>query len=289
MPTIARRGDGFLKHYGPWALVAGASRGLGAAFARLLAERGFKLVLAARGRDDLERGAAELRKEFGTETVTHALDLADGAPALVREIGGREIGLLVYNAALAPAGPFLDLPPDEHERVLAVNCRTPLLLARAAAERMRRRGRGGIVLVSSLAGMLSGPGLADYAASKAFLITLAESLWCELAPAGVDVVAPVFGAIGTPTYWSGLAGRKSPAPVMEPADAARLSLKSLGRGGSVVPGLFNKLGAFFLTRVLGRKARLRIMGATMRSRNETSAGVKPDGSRTVRGGETKDR
>ncbi len=262
-----RRGPaGFLDRYGPWAIVAGASRGLGAAFARLLAGRGFKLVLAARNGEALEATAAELRSELGTEVVTHALDLAGGPGALAREIESREIGLLVYNAALVPSGPFLDLPPDEAERVLAVNCRTPLLLTRAAAEKMRRRGRGGIVLVSSLAGLLSGPGLAMYAASKAFLITLAESLWFELKDAGVDVHAPMFGAIGTPTFWSGLDGAKPPAPVMDPALAARLSFKKLGRSGSAAPGAFNKIGAFFLGRVLGRKARTRVMGSTMESR-----------------------
>ncbi len=264
---IGRRGRAaFPERYGPWAVVAGASRGLGAAFARLLAARGLKLVLAARHRDALEAYAAELRAEFGTEVVAHALDLADGGAELAREIETREVGLLVYNAALAPTGPFLDLTAGEHERVLAVNCRTPLLLSRAAAARMRSRGRGGIVLVSSLAGMAGGPWLAAYAASKSYLVTLAESLWFELAGDGVDVIAPVFGAVGTPTYWSGLQGKKSPTPVLDPVFAARASLVSLGRRGVAVPGLFNKLGAFFLMRVLGRKARLGIMGAAARSR-----------------------
>ena len=138
----------FLKRYGPWAIVAGASRGLGEAFARLLAGRGFKLALAARGREPLEALAESLRKEYGVEVVTHAVDLASGGAELEREIETREVGLLVYNAAYVPAGAFLGLAREDHERVLAVNCRTPLLLARAAAARMRERGRGGIVLVS---------------------------------------------------------------------------------------------------------------------------------------------
>jgi short-subunit dehydrogenase len=254
-----------LKRYGPWAMLAGASRGLGAAFAGQLAGRGFNLVLSARGREELEALAAGLRQTFGVEVVTHALDLTAGAGVLAREIESREIGLLVYNAALVPTGAFLDLPPETHERVLAVNCRTPLELTLAAAKRMRERGRGGIILVSSLAGMTGGPWLADYAASKSWLITLAESLWWELKSAGIDVITPVFGAVGTPTFWAGLAGKKPPAPVMEPETAARLALKHLGLKGRVLPGLFNKLGALVLVKLLGRKACLRIMGAASRT------------------------
>jgi short-subunit dehydrogenase len=258
----------FCDRYGPWALVAGASKGIGAAFAELLAERGLNLVLIARNQAELTTFARDIERRRGVQVRTIAVDLAveTSLPPLIKEIENLEIGLLVYNAALSPIGPFLSLSPEDHLRVLQTNCRAPLLLTRAAAERMRQRRRGGIVLMSSFSGLQGGPWFAAYSATKAYLITLAESLREELKGDGVDVIAPIAGAVGTPTYWSGLKGRRSGVPVMRPEQAARLALKHLGRRGSVVLGLFNTISAFALNKLLGRGARTRLMGRMMKPR-----------------------
>lgn len=249
----------FAQRYGPWALVAGASAGLGAAFARLAAARGLNLVLLARRPDALAALAAELTAAHRVEVRTGALDLArpDLADAVAALAGDLEIGLLVYNAAHSAVGPFLDRPLAEHQRVLDVNCRGPLVLAHALGRGMASRGRGGIVLMSSLAASQGNPLLASYAASKAFGLVLAEGLWAELRARGVDVVACRAGATRTPGYAASNPRRR--VPLMEPEPVARRALDALGGGPTAVAGALNRVAAFAFGRLLPRRASIRIM------------------------------
>src|SRR4051812_24625266 len=183
-----------MDRYGPWAVVAGASEGIGAAFATALAARGIDLVLVARRPEPLEALAARLP----VQTVTVAADLADGVEPVLAATAGLDVGLVVCNAAYSPIGPFLDSDPADTARALALNCAVPLALARGYLPAMAARGRGGFVLMSSLAGMQGSPGLTAYAATKAFGAVLAEGLWDELRAHGVDVVTAVAGAVATP-------------------------------------------------------------------------------------------
>jgi uncharacterized protein len=255
----------FRERYGRWALVAGASEGLGAAFAGELARRGLDLVLVARRADVLADLAARLRAETGVEVRVAPFDLA--SPGLLDEVRrateGLEVGLLVYNAALSLIGPFLDQPLADKLRLLDVNCRGPLLLADELGRAMVRRGRGGLVLMTSLAGAQGTPFIASYAASKAFNLVLAEGLWGELRASGVDVVACRAGATRTPGY-----ERSSPAaslaPLMEPEAVVEETLAALGRAPSVVPGLSNKLAAFVMGRLVPRRTAVAIMGRATR-------------------------
>ncbi|MFO0681897.1 MAG: SDR family NAD(P)-dependent oxidoreductase [Sandaracinus sp.] len=249
----------FSHRYGPWALVAGASEGLGEAFARELAGRGLSLVLLARRGDRLEALASELGPKHGIHVRPVALDLAapDLETALDAAIGGREIGLAVYNAAYAPIGPFVDRALDELLRIVDVNVRGPLVLARKVAPAMLARGRGGIVLMSSLAGFQGAPNIATYAATKAFTTVLAEGLWSELGPRGVDVLASAAGAIRTPGYQK---SAKGDAPgTLDAKVVAAQTLDALGSTPSFVPGATNKLARFFLGRVLSRRAAIGVM------------------------------
>jgi short-subunit dehydrogenase len=254
----------FRERYGPWALVAGASAGLGEAFARLLAARGLHLVLLARRADALARLAADLRRAHGVEVRAEPLDLAraDLVAAVQRAVEGAEIGLLVYNAAHSVIGPFLERPLSEHLRVVDVNCRGPLSLVHLLGAPMSERGRGGIVLMTSLAGSQGNPLLASYAASKAFELVLAEGLWDELGDRGVDVVACRAGATRTPG-WEASRPRRS-VPLMEAHRVAREALDALGRGPGTVPGALNRLAAFAFARLLPRRASIRIMGRATR-------------------------
>jgi short-subunit dehydrogenase len=244
--------------------VAGASAGLGAAFARELAVRGLRLVLLARRGDALERLAAELRAAHGVEVRTAAVDLGrpdllDGVASLV---AGLEIGLLVYNAAHSVIGPFLDRPLAEQLRVVDVNCRGPVLLAHALGGPMAGRGRGGIVLMTSLSGSQGNPWLASYAASKAFELVLAEGLWAELGARGVDVVACRAGATRTAGF---AASRpKASVPMQEPEEVVARALAALGRGPTVVSGGINRVAAFAFGRLLPRRTSIRIMGRATR-------------------------
>jgi hypothetical protein len=257
----------FAQRYGPWALVAGASEGLGAEFGRQLAARGLNVVLAARRAAELEAVAAEIRAASPVLVRPLVLDLArpDLAAAVAAATDGLAIGLYVHNAAFAPMGPFLDRPLADHERVLAVNCRAPAVLAHALGRAMRARGRGGIVLMSSLAGLQGGPLLAHYTATKAYNLVLAEGLWDELRAAGVDVLASCAGATRTPGYLATTKVESKLAPVMDPGPVVTATLAALGRRPSVIPGFGNRVAAFFMQRLLPRRAAVRLMGATTRT------------------------
>jgi short-subunit dehydrogenase len=248
--------------YGPYALVAGGSEGLGAAFAEAIARRGVNLVLMARREDQLTATAARLKQAHSVEVITIVADLADFDAAKKKVSALKvDIGLLVYDAASAPIGPFADVTEDQLAQAAAVNVRAPLLLTKLLSAPMIARGRGGIVLMSSLAGSQGSPNIAAYAATKAFNAILAEGLWKELKPRGVDVLACMAGAILTPGYQQAEGGDK-PAPGTLTADAvAEQTLDALatGRGPIIIPGAVNKLGRFVLTRLLSRRAAIAIM------------------------------
>jgi hypothetical protein len=255
----------FRERYGAWALIAGASVGLGEAFARQLAGRGLHLLLIARRQEALATLADELRAKYAVEARTLAVDLA--RPDLATLVGeftaGLEVGLLVYNAAHSVIGPFLDHPVADHLRVVDVNCRGPLLLSHLLGKGMATRGRGGIVLMTSTAGSQGGPWIASYAASKAFNLLLAEGLWDELGAHGIDVVACRAGATATPGY-AASKPRPSRVPLLSPDFVAEKALAALGRGPSVVPGIFYRWSAFLMNRLMPRRMAIRIMGRATR-------------------------
>jgi len=257
-----RTASEFVDHYGPWAVVAGASEGLGAAFARALAGRGLKLLLLARRAEVLEEVAAPLRAI--TEVHTAAIDLGEAelAATLTALTGELEVGLCVYNAAFSQVGPFLEQALAFHQRTIDVNCRGPVIAARVLGEGMARRGRGGILLMSSLTALCGSPFLAGYGASKAFNLSLGEALWYELGPRGVDVLVCCAGATSTPGFLrsSGADGPRAMTPEAVVAEA----LAALGAAPSVIPGAFNRIAAGLLARLLPRRAAVRIMGAQTR-------------------------
>ena len=266
----AARGDAsddFRTRYGRWALVAGAGEGLGAEFARQLAERGLNLLLIDRDPELLGKTAAELR-ERGAELREIIVDLArpDLHHAIRGETAEVEVGLLVYNAAFTPVGPFLEQDLEQHLAAVDVNCRGPVVLVHELGRAMAGRGRGGIVLLSSLSGFRGSAGVGSYAASKAFNRVLAEALWDELRESGVDVVALCPGATRTPGYERSAPPRGfGGPPVMKVGPVVRTALDALGRGPSVVPGFVNRLGALLLQRLLPSRTAITFMGRTTRS------------------------
>ena len=220
--------------YGPWALVAGASEGIGAAFAEELAARGLNLLLLARRIEPLDQMARAIRAAHAVEVVTASVDL--GAPTVLDDVrrvtADREVGLLVYNAALSLVGPFLDQTLADKLRLVDVNCRGPLILSDELGRAMVRRRRGGIIIMSSLAGTQGTGHVLTYAASKAFDLVLAEGLWYELREHGVDVLACRAGATRTPGFAASKPGRVM-APLMEARPVAVEALAALGKGPSM--------------------------------------------------------
>jgi len=260
----------FVARYGPWALVAGASEGLGAEFARQLAARGLNVLLLARRAEPLEALAAELRRDHRVQARAAVVDLA--APDLVAQLGAAvgelEIGLLVYNAAYSVVGAFLDQELASTLRTIDVNCRGPVILSHVLGQKMAARRRGGIILMASLAAGQGVPLVATYAATKAFNLILAEGLWEELGRVGIDVVACRAGATRTPNFERTQPQGQSQGIVGEPGPVVTATLNALGRHPSVVPGWLNGMAAFLLGRLLPRRAAIQIMGKATRGMYE---------------------
>ncbi len=259
--------EAFMRRYGSWAIVAGASEGLGAAWAEALAERGLNLLLFARRPEVLDATAAAIRARSGVEVRTHALDLA--GPGLASELerlaGALEVGFGVFNAAHAPRGPFLERSLEDQLRSVDVNCRGPLTLAHVLGSRMAARGRGGLVFMSSLTAFHGSPFIATYGATKAFNLVLGEGLWFELQSRGVDVLACAAGATRTPGFLR--ASPHAEPGTIEPAQVVEEALGKLGRFGVMIPGRFNRFASFLMRRVLPRGTAVGILGN--RTRNLT--------------------
>jgi uncharacterized protein len=219
--------------YGPWALIAGGSEGVGAEFARLLAQTGLNLVLVARTAAALEQTADQCRGN-GVEVRTVQADLSahDVCGGIAAATHGLEVGLLILVAgANTHSHEFLDGDLAEFHRVINLNVSTPLALVHHYGQAMRARRRGGIVLLGSLAGYLGSSRHTVYGGVKAFTRIFGEGLWLELRDHGVDVLDLVLGVTRTPAMERVGLNFDSPGVVVaEPADVAREGLEWLGRG-----------------------------------------------------------
>lgn len=245
------------------AVVTGASSGIGQALAIELAEAGFDLLLVARSKNSLEAFADELTIDHGRfrrfYVLAADLGTTEGVNALIDEAQTLDIGLLVAAAGFGTAGTFTASKLETELNLLEVNCRAPLILAHHFGERFAQRGGGGIILFGSLVGFQGAPRAAHYAATKAYIQTLAEGLHHELKARRVDVLACAPGPVRT-----GFAARSRMR--MGSADraetVARRTLAALGRRMTTAPGPISK----FLTASLmtaPRFLRVRIMGQIM--------------------------
>ena len=255
------RAQPFAARYGPWALVTGASDGIGQAFARSLAAQGLNLVIVARRQNLLESLATELEATWGIECRVVAADLSQQQEVLRvhTAVADVDLGLLVMAAGFGTSGELATADLADELSMLQVNCAATLMLTRLELPRLVRKGRGGIVLMSSLLGFMGVPRAAHYAATKAYVQSLAEGLRVELRPLGIDVVASAPGPVH-----SGFAARADmhlPAGVKPEAVAAG-TLQALGSRGTVRPGFLSKLMAWSMG-TLPRWARVHIMARVM--------------------------
>lgn len=277
-----RRDNDFLNRFGPCAVVTGASSGIGLEFAERLAEMGFDLILVARSADKLRLIASTLEQRHEIKANVMPLDLGapDAAHALAAATADRDVGLLICSAGFGSSGPFIESEIDTECSLVDVNCRALMALTWHFARRFARARRGGIVLMSSLVGFQGVPKAANYAASKAYVQSLAEALRHELRPLGVSMIASAPGPIH-----SGFAERAGMTMGMaqRPDAVARETLRALGRKTTVRPGALSKFLELSL-KLLPRWGRVRMMGVVMSGmarRTQTEAGHGPDAARTT--------
>ncbi|MPS69759.1 MAG: SDR family NAD(P)-dependent oxidoreductase [Novosphingobium sp.] len=254
--------------YGPWALIAGASEGTGAAFARQLAAQGFNLILVARRLAPLNELAETILTEHGVTCLTASIDLSsnDAADRLLELAEDREIGLLILNAgADANGAPFLDGALANWDALVMRNVMTVMRACHHFAAPMRARGRGGVILCGSGACYGGLPGIAAYAGSKAFDLVFGEALWAELQPHGVDVLNLVMGRTDTPAHRELLArqGKTLPDGCASPEDVAALGLARLPHGPICNWGLADEDAGYAGSSAAQRRNRIRQISAAI--------------------------
>ncbi len=239
------------QRYGEWALVTGASSGIGAAFARALARDGVSCVLTARREDRLRSLADELEKSHQVATRVVAVDLAarPGAERLAEAVSDLEIAILVNNAGFGSAGRFGTQDREGMRAMVEVNCTAPTVLTSILLPGMQARGRGAVIIVGSIAGSQPLPLHALYSGTKAFANLLGEALWAELQGSGVDCLAVLPGT--TETEFQAVSGELPHAGESAEVVVAR-SLDALGRKPSLIPGVFNWLRGNAALRLLPR-------------------------------------
>jgi short-subunit dehydrogenase len=253
---------GFAKKYGRWAVIAGASEGVGASLADQLASRGLDLVLIARNEGPLNQVADMARERHGVEVRPLVVDLTapDIGDRVADATEGLEVGLVVYNAGAAKrTTEFLEEDFEYSLKQIKLACIGPVALARHFAPAMRDRGCGGIVLVGSLACLAGSAHIAVYSAVKAFNVNLAEGLWAELHPHGVDVCCTPLGTTYTEAM-ERLGVKFDPDRDMLADDAAREIIDNIGNGPTFVVGENNRTVASYIWTV-DRRILVQMMSA----------------------------
>jgi uncharacterized protein len=255
----------FTDRYGPVALITGASSGIGKSFAERLAALGMDLVLVARRVERLESLAAHLRAMHGVEVTVCPIDLAETSAAerIAAATAALDIGLLVSNAGFGLKGEHSANDPRAMADMLMVNCNTPMLLTHAFIPRLRKRAKGGVILVSSVEALIGCPYSAAYSASKAFVRNLGEALWGEVTPAGIDVLTICPGATDTEALAHHGIDPATLPNVMAPDAVVELALENLNRGPVLITSEHYQ-ATFDALLAMPRRAALTAMAARMK-------------------------
>lgn len=247
----------FQKKYGEWAIVTGASEGVGREMALALAERGLNVVLVARRVELLECLSETIKAQFNVQTLVIPADLSQTSATenLMQLTSKMSIGLLIANAGYGTSGALIDADLQTELNMLDVNCRAILVLSYSFGKKFAAQKKGGIVLMSSIMAFQGVPNMANYAATKAYVQTLAEGLHIELAPYGVDVLASAPGPINT---GFGARANMKMGAAAKPQAVALATLNALGKSTTVRPGFLAKFLEYSL-KTLPRWGRVRVM------------------------------
>jgi short-subunit dehydrogenase len=258
----------FTAKYGPVAVVTGSARGIGAGFARTLGDRGIDLILTDVDAEGLEHTADEIRARTSSKIRTIPLDMrsADAAQNLDDLTTADDVGLVICNH-LFPGGQWqvLDTDLEQLHEQLDANVRADVDLAHRFGRRLRDRGRGGLILMSSLTAVVGSPYVTTYGASKAFILAFGSGLGFELRSSGVDVLTLVPSSVNTETYRRSAKKQSRLFPAMEVEQFVEHGLAQLGKRWVAVPGARSVLTASLLTRLLPRQLATSTMGRNMES------------------------
>ncbi|GJM17749.1 MAG: short-chain dehydrogenase [Thermodesulfobacteriota bacterium] len=254
--------------YGDWALITGASSGIGEVFCRKLAAAGMNVVLVARRKDRLDKIAKELNDEHSIHTRVVCADLSDEeeTKTVVGAVDDLEIGLLVNNAGILNTGNFLDNDLEDEIRLININCKSYIILTHGLGNKMKERNKGALIFLSSLTAVSAISRWANYAASKGFDLQFAEAIDAELKDYNIDVMALCPGL----THTELVKISKFNNPMTMNADVVvDNALNKLGKTNLLVPGLMNKIN-FFSTRINPRLLNTKIFSSVVKSTQESN-------------------
>lgn len=232
-----------------YALITGASSGMGRCYAHELAKRGYDIIAVSNRDDELQRVSAELVEGYGVEVESLCMDLArtDAAKELVDicKSRGYDVEILICNAGMLLFSTLTKTDPERLSTIIGLHCTTTTLLCRYFGQEMKHRGHGRILIMSSSTAWLPYPTVSHYSATKAYLKSFAFSLWYELHRYGVSVTAVFPGAVDTPFYNLSDGARRlfrSLGIMLSAEQVARRGVRAMMRGQRrLTPGLFTKL------------------------------------------------
>ncbi|MCG8374551.1 MAG: SDR family NAD(P)-dependent oxidoreductase [Balneolales bacterium] len=251
----------FQTKYGPWAVVTGASSGIGKELALRIAENGIHTILVARNTDRLTALKSQIRERYNVKAEIVTADLADnGVQEVITSVRGKDIGLFVGAAGFGTSGLLLENSIHEELNMLDVNCSALLALTHHFAQAFSLKKRGGIILLSSIVAFQGVPYATNYAATKAYVQSLAEGLYHELKLHHVDVLAAAPGPVIT---GFGERANMQMGNALKPEAIALPILKALGKKRTVLPGLLTKILTYSL-KTVPRWGKTRIMMQVMK-------------------------
>jgi len=247
--------------YGEWAIVTGATSGIGLELATQLADAGFNLIINSRHADKLKSAAEDLKSKYTVQINIVDADLceSEGVEKIIEASQHLNVGLLINNAGYGTSGLFVESSLHAEINMLRVNCEAVLSLTHYFSQRFKQQKRGGIIFLSSLVAFQGVPYAANYAATKAYIQSFAEALAVELKPFNVDVLAAAPGPVAT--GFEQRANMKM-SKSLKPSEIGIPILKALGRKSTVLPGLLSKILIYSL-RTIPRWNKVKIMQKVM--------------------------
>ena len=261
----------FQKKYGDWAVITGASSGIGKSYAKLLASYGLNLVLAARRESLLQSLAQELCDSHSVDVKICVVDLAEeqACKQIEQACEGLDVGLLISNAGFGFKGEFVDQEDQHLADMVATNCLAGMYLAKHFIPQFKEKQRGGIIFTGSVEGELAFPYSASYAASKAFIHSLGTALWSELKPYNIDVLVLSPGSTDTEAPIKQGISRDQLVGLMSPDAVAEQALVRINKGPMFIPGRMNRM-VFPLMARLSKGLATKLMGKGMLQAIENS-------------------